>query len=77
MGPFLLDVPPIGKGSEPLVIIAVVVIVIVGAMVVVATGIFVFVRVRRSQTAARTVAAGWASGQSNSPSGSSAETPNP
>jgi hypothetical protein len=43
----------------------------------VATGVFVFVRVRRSRAAARAVDAGWVSGQSNSPSGPSAETPNP
>jgi hypothetical protein len=76
MVPFLLDVPPVGKSSEPLVIIGVVVIVIAVAVVVVATGVFVFVRVRRSQAAARTVAASWASGQSNSPSGPGAQTPN-
>jgi flagellar basal body-associated protein FliL len=46
---FLIDVAPSGRGSELLVIIAVVVVIAVVTVVALATGVFIFVRLRRSQ----------------------------
>jgi uncharacterized membrane protein len=55
----LLDVSPVGSGSEFLVIVAVVVLTIaLVAAVVVGTGLFVFVRRRRNRSVTRVPAPG-------------------
>ena len=71
MAAFLIDVAPGGSDRELVAIIAVVVIVIsMVTVVALATGVFIFIRLRKSRAATDAGRESWATAQSESQPGS-------